>query len=81
MDVHVVIAHLNALRGKAFADIFVQVEIHIPIVRTFAPDPHDIVDDAVLIGAQTDKGRGSGKSNFSNQSTARSLLKSSIKPV
>jgi len=63
MDVHVVIAHLNALFGKALADVLVQVKIHIPVIGTFAPDTDDIVDNAVLVGAQADKGFGIGQNS------------------
>ena len=63
MDVHVVIAHLNALFGKAVADVLVQVKIHIPVIGTFAPDTDDIVDNAVLVGAQADKGFGIGQNS------------------
>ena len=55
------VAELDALGGKALADVLVEVEVHIPVIRALAPDAHHVLHGAALVVNEADEGGGIGQ--------------------
>ena len=52
------VAHFHAMRREALAHALIHAEMHVPVVRIFAPDAHKIFNAAALVLADGDERRG-----------------------
>ena len=58
MHVHVRVAHRHAVARKALAHLFVEREVHVPVIGVLHPHAYHVFHDAVLVFVQRHEGGG-----------------------